>query len=136
MAKEIDAATEIERLTQQQKMLVWTMRISLMVLLLMMVITCSRAAARIPNFSHVFRDMMPGSPLPFATRFVLDHPVAFTAAPLLLGVVGLAVLFGSRGQKLGVGLATAIIIVLFVEWQFLMSALQLPLFHLIQQIGQ
>lgn len=136
MDTENKIAAEIEQLKKQQAIIVRAVRISLSLILLTLAVTCVRAALRIPMMADIFRDMLPGTALPFITQFVIGHARAFLLAAVLLAALGLGLLLFSRASGRSIVAATVVIVVFFVQWQVTVSAMQLPLTQLMSQIGE
>ena len=136
MNKETDIAAELEQLKKKQALLVRAIRISLSLILLTLAITCVQAALRIPTMADIFRDMMPGAALPFLTQWVLGHAGALLVTPLVFAALGLGLLVSSRESSRGLIAATVVMVILFLQWQVVLTAMQSPLNHLTSMIGE
>jgi hypothetical protein len=136
MDAEKSIAAELEQLKKQQALIIYAVRISLSLILLTLAVTCVQAALRIPTMSDILRDMLPGTALPWVTQFVMGHAGLLLLAAILLPALGIGLLVFSRGPGRGIVAATVVIVVLFVQWQIVVSAMQLPLTQLMSQIGE
>jgi hypothetical protein len=136
MDTEHKIAAEVEQLRKQQALIVRAVRISLSLILLTLAVTCARAALRVPAMADILRDMLPNTPLPFVTQFVMGHAGAFLLAAVLLATLGIGLLVFSRAPGRSIVAATVVIVVLFVQWQVIVSAMQSPLVHLMGQLGE
>jgi hypothetical protein len=86
--------------------------------------------------ADIFRDMLPGTALPLVTQLVMGHAGAFLVAAVLLAVLGIGLLVFSPASGRGIVAATVVIVVLFVQWRVIVSAMQSPLTQLMNQIGE
>lgn len=136
MNKETDIAAELEQLKKKQALLVRAIRISLSLILLTLAVTCVQAALRIPTMADIFRDMMPGVALPLLTQWVLGHAGTLLVMPLVFAALGVGLLVSSRESSRGLVAATVAMVILFVQWQIVVSAMQSPFTQLMSQIGE
>lgn len=136
MATDNDIAAEFAHLKQQQAMLLRAVRISLALMLVTLAVTCVRAALTIPTMSDFFRDMLPGAALPVVTQFVLGHTSGLLLLAILLALVGLGLLMFAKTPGRGIVTATVVIVVLFVQWHVVTTALQSPLTQIMGQLGE
>ena len=136
MANESDIAAEVEHLKRQQALIVRAVQISLSLILLTLAGTCVRAALVVPAMTDIFRDLTPDMALPVVTQLVMAHPRVFLMTAVLLAALGLGLLFFSRAKGLGIVAATVVIVVLFVQWQVVVSAMQSPFMQILSRLAE
>lgn len=137
MATENNIAAEVEQLKQQQALIVRAVRIALALMLLALAVTCVRSTLGIPTMSNTLLDLIgPGAALPLATRWVMGHTGMLLVSTLLLTALGLGLLWFARAPGRGIIAATVVMVLLFVQWQVIVWAMETPLIQLLNQLGE
>jgi hypothetical protein len=133
MDNEPNTAAELERLKRRQTLIIRAAKNSLSLVLLTLAGICVRAALSIPAMTGIFRDF--DASLPLITQWMTEHAGVFLVTPVLLAALGLGLLFFARARGLGIVAATVISVVLFLQWQFVVSAMLSPLMQILSRLA-
>jgi hypothetical protein len=133
MSTENNMSADFEQLKQQQRLLFRAVRISLGLLVITLGSVCIRSAITIPKMRVILQSF--GIKFSGLIDFVMWHMDTLLLSALTLTLVGLGFLVLSKNAGRSIIVATITAIILFVQWQITITALQSPMINVFDHLG-